>query len=137
MQANGETVEGFVETRKQFKGLGGTVIVLGLISLFFLEHAAEGLAMATLAAIGLCVGAGVWLMSKPSVGAGVVSGVALLILGVCDLALAGDAVGLGLLAPAIDVGFAIKVFAATGAYARTAGLPENRQAGSLVKRLGA
>jgi len=137
MQANAEKTGSIEEARKQFRGLGGTVSILGLISLFFLGDAGEGLAMATLAAIGLCVAAGVWLVSRPSTAAGVVSGIALLILGVCDLALSGEAGGLGLLAPAIDVGFAIKVFAATGAYARAVRDAAVPATAGLARRIGA
>ena len=105
------------------------------LSLLFLGDAAEELAMATLAAIGLCVGTGAWLASKPSVAAGVLAGIALVVLGVCDFALAAEAKGLALLAPVTDVGFAIKVFAATGAYARAASRAEVRETVGLVKRV--
>ena len=109
---------GLEEAKKAFRGLGITVVILGLLSLIFIGHASEELKAATLAAIASCAIAGIWLLASPSVAIGVMAGVSLVVLGIVDLLLARGAGGLALLAPLIDFAFAIKVFIGCSRYAK-------------------
>ena len=109
---------GLEEAKKSFRGLGVTVVILGLLSLIFIGHASEELRAATFASIGFCAITGIWLLASPSVAIGVTAGVSLVVLGVVDLLLAGGAGGLALLAPVIDLAFAIKIFIGCSRYAK-------------------
>ena len=102
---------------KTFRGLGGTTILLGLLSLLFLGDAKGDLVAVTLIGVALCVITGAWLAAKPSIAIGVVAGVSLVLLGVFDLMLAAEMGGLGFLAPLIDFGFAVRVFIGCAQYA--------------------
>jgi len=109
---------GLEEARKTFRGLGVTVVILGLLSLIFLGHASEELRAATFAAIAFCAITGIWLLASPSVAIGVTAGVSLAVLGIVDLLLAEGTGGFALVAPLIDFGFAIKVFIGCSRYAK-------------------
>ncbi len=106
------------KARKTFRGLGGTAVILGLLSLMFLGDVSDELVTVTLVGIGLCVVTGIWLAIKPSVAIGVAAGVSLAILGIIDLLLAVDLGGLAFIAPLIDFGFAARIFAGCSSYAR-------------------
>jgi hypothetical protein len=103
--------------RKRFRGLGYLVGLLGLMSLFFLEGAPDGLVGGTMLAVVLCVAAGVWLVARPSTAAGVTAGAALVLLGFFDIALAVEA-DVEPFAAIVDGVVALNVFVATARYAR-------------------
>ena len=105
------------DSKKKSRSIGTTVVILGLLSLMFLGDADEQFVAVTLIGIGLCVVTGVWLAAKPSVGIGVAAGVSLAILGVIDFMLEAESGGLGLIAPLVDFGFAIRVFVGCPIYA--------------------
>lgn len=107
------------KARKTFRGMGATVIILALITVAFLGHADDDLAAEALAAVGLCVLAGIWHLSAPSIASGVAAGVSLAILGIFDLFLAGAGSGMFSTLPAlIDFAFALKLFAGCASYAK-------------------
>jgi Zn finger protein HypA/HybF involved in hydrogenase expression len=114
-----ETAKGFDKTRKEFRDLGYTVVILGLISFMFVGDASEELIAATLAGIVFCALTGTWLVARPSIGIGVAAGISLAVLGIIDLFLAVEETGGGfaLLAPLIDFVFSIKVFVGCRVYA--------------------
>lgn len=105
-------------TAKAFRGLGGSVIMLGLLSLLFVGEAKPGMLPVALLVIGACVVFGGWQVARPSVPAGVLAGLSLALLGVVDLLLIRKSGGLGFLVPLIDFGFAVRVFAGCAKYAR-------------------
>jgi DNA-directed RNA polymerase subunit RPC12/RpoP len=104
---------------KEFRGLGGSVIVLGLLSLLFLGGAKHDMVPVALLVIGACVVFGSWQMARPSVPVGLIAGLSLVLLGGVDLVLAQKSGGLGFIAPLIDFGFAVKVFLGCAKYARS------------------
>jgi len=106
------------KTKKNFRGLGWTVIILGLMSLLFIGDASDELLVVTFAGIGFCVVTGAWLAIVPSVPIGVAAGASLAILGIIDITLVTESGGLGFIAPLIDFGFAIKVFIGCSSYAK-------------------
>lgn len=106
-----QTARDFEEARKSFRGLGFTVVVLGLISLMFLGDASDELITATLVVIAFCTIAGIWHVIAPSIASGITAGVSLAILGITDLALCGEGSGLFSMLPVlIDFGWAIRMF---------------------------
>ncbi len=111
--------EEMVKAKKAFGGLGYTVIILALLSLFFIGDQYSG---GLIFAIVICVISGIWLASSPSITAGVVAGVSLIILGIFDLLVViSTGGGFGYIAPLIDFGFAINIFVACGNYSAAIG----------------
>jgi len=110
----GSTPEEMAKAKKAFGGLGYTVIILAVLSLFFLEDQYAG---GLIFAIVICVISGIWLASSASITAGVVAGISLIILGIFDLLVViSTGGGFGYIAPLIDFGFAINIFVACGNY---------------------
>lgn len=109
----------FRRIREGFRSIGIAVVVLGLISLMFLDGASNELATVAGVVIAFCAIAGIWLAIAPSTASGVTAIVSLVVLGVIDLLL-GKEGGSGLFSflPAlIDFWYAAKVFCNCSSYA--------------------
>jgi len=113
------TSDDAAEARKEFRNLGFTVGILGMLTLLFLGGAKHDMVPVALLAIAGCVLTGTWLVAKPSLPAGLAAGLALLVLGGVDLVLVQKSGGLGFIAPLIDLGFAVKVFSGCAKFARS------------------
>ncbi|MGA1790750.1 MAG: zinc-ribbon domain-containing protein [bacterium] len=109
----------FKRIRAGFRSMGIAVVVLGLISLMFLDGASNDLAAVAAVAIAFCAMAGFWLAIAISTASGVTAALSLVVLGVIDLLL-GIQLGSGLFSflPAfIDFWYAAKVFSNCSSYA--------------------
>lgn len=111
----------FAEKRNEYGKLGWTVVILGLLSLAFISDVDGDIRGLGFAAIAACVVTGLIMVVKPLVLTGIIAGTMLVVLGLVDWLMMKDQGMYALLAPAIDVGFALQVFVGVARYAKLEG----------------
>jgi hypothetical protein len=104
--------------RRNLRGWGITVIVIALPSLMLMDLVSAGIAAGLMITTFLCIAAGIWLLARPSLSAGVVAGLSCVLLGLADIGVAAEIDRFGL-AVLFDFVVAAGTFASATRYRQT------------------